>query len=86
MVPIRPTTMSSAGTSVPSVSDTGSTSEGAAAVHGLNTTVTPSCTEDVPLLGAEGYHGLWNTRRHLAESAKVVLGDRATATVVELLS
>lgn len=27
---------------------------------------------------------LW--RRHLAESAKVVLGDRATATIVELLS
>ena len=25
-------------------------------------------------------------RRHLAESAKVVLGDRTTATVVELLS
>jgi hypothetical protein len=27
---------------------------------------------------------LW--RRHLAESSKVVLGDRTTATVVELLS
>ena len=27
---------------------------------------------------------LW--RKHLAESAKVVLGDRSTATVVELLS
>jgi hypothetical protein len=27
---------------------------------------------------------LW--RKHLAESAKVVLGDRTTATVVELLS
>ena len=24
--------------------------------------VPPSCTEDVPLLGAEGYHALWNAR------------------------
>src|SRR6478735_957764 len=36
MMPIRPTTMRSGGTSVPSASDTGSTSEGAAAVHGLH--------------------------------------------------
>ena len=46
-----------------------------AAVHGLNKTVTPSCTEDVPLLGAEGYHGLWNTRRHLAESLGIGTGQ-----------
>jgi glycerol-3-phosphate dehydrogenase len=39
-----------------------------AAVQGLNKTVPASVTEDVPLLGAEGYHGLWNTRRHLAVS------------------
>ena len=45
-----------------------------AAVHGLNKTVPPSCTEDVPLLGAEGYHGLWNTRRLLAESVGVGVG------------
>jgi glycerol-3-phosphate dehydrogenase len=46
-----------------------------AAVHGLNKTVAPSCTEDVPLLGAEGYHGLWNTRRHLAESLGISNGQ-----------
>ena len=46
-----------------------------AAVHGLNRTVAPSCTEDVPLLGAEGYHGLWNTRRHVAESLGVTVGQ-----------
>jgi glycerol-3-phosphate dehydrogenase len=45
-----------------------------AAVHGLNRTVPGSCTEDVPLLGAEGYHGLWNTRRHLADSLGVSTG------------
>ena len=32
----------------------------------------------------EEAEALW--REHLAESAKVVLGDRTTATVVELLS
>jgi glycerol-3-phosphate dehydrogenase len=46
-----------------------------AAVHGLNRTVSPSCTEDVPLLGAEGYHGLWNTRRHLADSLRISVGQ-----------
>jgi glycerol-3-phosphate dehydrogenase len=37
-----------------------------AAVHGLGRFVAPSVTEDVPLLGAEGYHALWNRRRILA--------------------
>jgi glycerol-3-phosphate dehydrogenase len=41
-----------------------------AAVHGLETTggrkVPPSMTDDVPLLGAEGYHALWNAREQLA--------------------
>ena len=29
--------------------------------------VPASCTEDVPLLGAEGYDALWNSRHRLAE-------------------
>jgi glycerol-3-phosphate dehydrogenase len=38
-----------------------------AAVRDLDQKVPPSCTEDVPLLGAEGYHALWNGRQLLAE-------------------
>jgi len=37
-----------------------------AAVYGLSRSVPPSCTQDVPLLGAEGYPALWNRRRLLA--------------------
>jgi glycerol-3-phosphate dehydrogenase len=37
-----------------------------AAVHDLERTTPPSCTEDVPLLGADGYRALWNTRARLA--------------------
>ena len=41
------------------------------AVHGLEASqarrVPASCTEDVPLLGAEGYDALWNSRHRLAE-------------------
>jgi glycerol-3-phosphate dehydrogenase len=37
-----------------------------ACVHGLGRSVPPSCTELVPLLGAEGYQALWNRRRVLA--------------------
>lgn len=36
-----------------------------AAVHSLEQAVPPSCTEDVPLLGAEGYQALWNSRELL---------------------
>ncbi|KRV46850.1 glycerol-3-phosphate dehydrogenase [Wenjunlia vitaminophila] len=36
------------------------------AVHGLNTRVHPSITEDVPLVGAEGYAALWNARGRVA--------------------
>jgi len=32
------------------------------AVHGLDRRVAPCCTEDVPLLGAEGYQAMWNAR------------------------
>ncbi len=41
------------------------------AVHGLEATldrrVPGSVTKDIPLLGAEGYHALWNARHRLAE-------------------
>src|SRR5690348_15585603 len=37
-----------------------------ACVHGLGRSVAPSCTERVPLLGAEGYPALWNRRQVLA--------------------
>ena len=37
-----------------------------AAVHGLGRSVPPSCTQSVPLLGADGYPALWNRRRILA--------------------
>ena len=35
-------------------------------VHGLDQRVAPSCTERVPLVGAEGYQALWNGRAELA--------------------
>jgi glycerol-3-phosphate dehydrogenase len=37
-----------------------------AAVHGLGGTVPPSCTDQVPLVGAEGFAALWNRRHTLA--------------------
>ncbi|GAB2605233.1 FAD-dependent oxidoreductase [Paractinoplanes abujensis] len=37
-----------------------------ACVHGLGRSVPPSCTDRVPLLGADGYPALWNQRRVLA--------------------
>ena len=39
------------------------------AVHGLNRTVPESCTDKVPLLGAEGYQAVWNARESLAARA-----------------
>ena len=36
------------------------------AVHGLDRRVAESVTEDVPLVGAEGYHALWNARARMA--------------------
>ncbi|MBD0736621.1 glycerol-3-phosphate dehydrogenase/oxidase [Streptomyces sp. NPDC088197] len=36
------------------------------AVHGLDHRVAECCTEDVPLVGAEGYHALWNARARTA--------------------
>jgi glycerol-3-phosphate dehydrogenase len=40
-----------------------------AAAHGLGGGVPASCTENVPLLGAEGFAALWNQRRGLARDA-----------------
>ncbi|WP_031510277.1 glycerol-3-phosphate dehydrogenase/oxidase [Streptomyces megasporus] len=40
-----------------------------AAVHGLDHRVAPCCTEDVPLLGAEGYPAMWNARARIAARA-----------------
>ena len=38
-----------------------------AVAHGLDHRVPPSCTDRVPLVGADGYPALWNARHHLAE-------------------
>ncbi|MBX6390258.1 MAG: glycerol-3-phosphate dehydrogenase/oxidase [Frankia sp.] len=40
-----------------------------AAAAGLTRTVPPSCTEKIPLLGADGYPAVWNARERLAERA-----------------
>jgi glycerol-3-phosphate dehydrogenase len=40
-----------------------------ACVHGLGRSVPPSCTQSVPLLGADGYPALWNSRRVLAAAS-----------------
>ncbi|HZG02128.1 MAG TPA: glycerol-3-phosphate dehydrogenase/oxidase [Streptomyces sp.] len=37
-----------------------------AAVHGLDHRVAECCTEEVPLLGAEGYPAMWNARARIA--------------------
>jgi glycerol-3-phosphate dehydrogenase len=40
-----------------------------AAARGLDAAVPPSATDVTPLVGAEGYHVLWNGRRRLAEQS-----------------
>jgi len=40
-----------------------------AVAHGLDQRVPPSCTDRVPLAGAEGYQALWNSRQRLAHSS-----------------
>ncbi|MFI7698403.1 glycerol-3-phosphate dehydrogenase/oxidase [Nonomuraea sp. NPDC049480] len=42
-----------------------------AVVHGLDQRVPPSCTDRVPLVGAEGYQALWNSRHRLARSSSL---------------
>src|SRR5579875_2281244 len=39
------------------------------AVRDLGQPVPPSCTDDIPLLGAEGYQALWNSRHLLARQS-----------------
>ncbi|KRC66598.1 glycerol-3-phosphate dehydrogenase [Aeromicrobium sp. Root236] len=49
-----------------------------AAVHGMSSLldrkVPDSCTEDVPLLGADGYEAMWNQRQMLAASSGLGVG------------
>jgi glycerol-3-phosphate dehydrogenase len=40
-----------------------------AVAHGLDGRVAPSCTDTVPLVGADGYIALWNARYSLARSS-----------------
>jgi glycerol-3-phosphate dehydrogenase len=40
-----------------------------AVAHGLDGRVAPSCTDAVPLLGADGYVALWNSRYSMARSS-----------------
>jgi glycerol-3-phosphate dehydrogenase len=40
-----------------------------AVAHGLDGKVAPSCTELIPLAGADGYAALWNSRYSLARSS-----------------
>ncbi|HTJ38505.1 MAG TPA: glycerol-3-phosphate dehydrogenase/oxidase [Dactylosporangium sp.] len=42
-----------------------------AAVHGLNSPAPPSCTDRVPLVGADGYTALWNRRETIAAESGV---------------
>src|SRR5579859_3294831 len=42
-----------------------------AAVHGLDRRAPASCTETVPLIGADGYPALWNSRARLAASGNL---------------
>jgi glycerol-3-phosphate dehydrogenase len=42
-----------------------------AAVHGLDRRAPKSCTETIPLLGADGYQALWNSRARLAAASSL---------------
>ncbi|HEY9522909.1 MAG TPA: glycerol-3-phosphate dehydrogenase/oxidase [Thermopolyspora sp.] len=42
-----------------------------AVAHGLDQLVPPSCTDRIPLLGADGYPALWNARHHLAGRSRL---------------
>ena len=45
-----------------------------AAIHGMAATVPPSCTEHVPLLGADGYAAAWNRRHDTATRSGLDVG------------
>jgi glycerol-3-phosphate dehydrogenase len=40
-----------------------------AVAHGLDGKVAPSCTENIPLAGADGYQALWNSRHAMARAS-----------------
>jgi glycerol-3-phosphate dehydrogenase len=40
-----------------------------AVAHGLDQRVPPSCTDRIPLAGAEGYQALWNARHRIAHES-----------------
>ena len=40
-----------------------------AVAHGLDGKVAPSCTDQIPLAGADGFQALWNSRQALARSS-----------------
>jgi glycerol-3-phosphate dehydrogenase len=40
-----------------------------AVAHGLDGKVPPSCTDQIPLAGADGYPALWNSRQSLARAS-----------------
>jgi glycerol-3-phosphate dehydrogenase len=62
-----------------------------AAVYGLEATVPDSCTEQVPLLGADGYAAAWNRRQDTATRCGLPIGrmehllDRYGTLAPELL-
>ena len=56
-----------------------------AVAHGLDQRVPPSCTDRVPLVGAEGYQALWNARHRLAHVVRAARrADRAPAPAVRI--
>jgi glycerol-3-phosphate dehydrogenase len=64
-----------------------------AAVHGLGRSDVPgSCTEDVPLIGADGYQALWHGREILAQRVGLRVGqvehllDRYGSLIEEILT
>jgi glycerol-3-phosphate dehydrogenase len=42
-----------------------------AVAHGLDDKVAPSCTDRIPLAGADGFQAMWNSRHALARSSKL---------------
>ena len=42
-----------------------------AVAHGLDGKVAPSCTDQVPLAGADGFQAMWNARAALAKSSRL---------------
>jgi glycerol-3-phosphate dehydrogenase len=42
-----------------------------AVAHGLDGKIAPSCTDQVPLAGADGFQAMWNARAALAKSSRL---------------